>query len=187
MKTDKITSKCKVSEMFKYKVYLLKILSLSKYVVIWKLFLFTVPKATPLLTTIPEYDFKRNYWNPPVWLFSSLQWFEPSQFGTWWAVLSCSMNLAGGLGPVIATLLAESYSWRSTLFISGMTCVVMSTFCLLVIQNEPKDVGLPNIEATAKKGKAGLNMIVFSYNIHEQFWNCYCALLALGIVPVYLM
>ncbi|MCJ8740222.1 hypothetical protein PDJAM_G00056380 [Pangasius djambal] len=83
------------------------------------------------------------------------KWFEPSQFGTWWAVLSCSMNLAGGLGPIIATLLAESYSWRSTLFISGLTCVVMSVFCLLVIKNEPKDVGLPNIEASVKKGKAG--------------------------------
>ncbi|KAF5900579.1 glucose-6-phosphate exchanger SLC37A4, partial [Clarias magur] len=83
------------------------------------------------------------------------KWFEPSQFGTWWAVLSCSMNLAGGLGPIIATLLADSYSWRTTLSISGLICVVMSVFCLLVIQNEPKDVGLPNIEAKAKKGKAG--------------------------------
>ncbi|XP_053363738.1 glucose-6-phosphate exchanger SLC37A4a isoform X1 [Clarias gariepinus] len=83
------------------------------------------------------------------------KWFEPSQFGTWWAVLSCSMNLAGGLGPIIATLLADSYSWRSTLSVSGLICVVMSVFCLLVIQNEPKDVGLPNIEAKAKKGKAG--------------------------------
>ncbi|XP_060800181.1 glucose-6-phosphate exchanger SLC37A4a isoform X2 [Neoarius graeffei] len=82
------------------------------------------------------------------------KWFEPSQFGTWWAVLSCSMNLAGGMGPIIAMLLAETYSWRSTLSISGMTCVVMSVFCLLVIHNEPKDVGLPNIEASAKKGSS---------------------------------
>ncbi|TKS81264.1 Glucose-6-phosphate exchanger SLC37A4 [Collichthys lucidus] len=40
------------------------------------------------------------------------KWFEPSQFGTWWAILSCSMNLAGSLGPIIATVLAQSYSWR---------------------------------------------------------------------------
>uniref|UniRef100_H3C495 Solute carrier family 37 member 4 n=1 Tax=Tetraodon nigroviridis TaxID=99883 RepID=H3C495_TETNG len=31
------------------------------------------------------------------------KWFEPSQFGTWWAVLSCSMNLAGSLGPIVVT------------------------------------------------------------------------------------
>lgn len=65
------------------------------------------------------------------------------------------MNLAGSLGPIIATVMAQSYSWRTTLFISGMTCVVVSFACLLIIKNEPKDVGLQNIEATVKKGKAG--------------------------------
>ncbi|KAA0702347.1 Glucose-6-phosphate exchanger SLC37A4 [Triplophysa tibetana] len=83
------------------------------------------------------------------------KWFEPAQFGTWWAVLSCSMNLAGGLGPIIATVMAQSYSWRTTLSISGLTCVITSIFCLLIIRNEPSEVGLPNIEAGPKKGKGG--------------------------------
>ncbi|XP_048836524.1 glucose-6-phosphate exchanger SLC37A4a isoform X2 [Brienomyrus brachyistius] len=83
------------------------------------------------------------------------KWFEPSQFGTWWAVLSCSMNLAGGLGPIIATVMAQSYSWRTTLSASGVVCVVVAVVCLLVIKNEPNDVGLPNIEPGTKKGKGG--------------------------------
>ncbi|XP_061538474.1 glucose-6-phosphate exchanger SLC37A4a [Phycodurus eques] len=83
------------------------------------------------------------------------KWFEPSQFGTWWAILSCSMNLAGSLGPIIATVLAHSYSWRTILSMSGMICVVLSFVCLLVIKNEPKDVGLPNVEVAAKKSKGG--------------------------------
>ncbi|XP_026152714.1 glucose-6-phosphate exchanger SLC37A4a [Mastacembelus armatus] len=83
------------------------------------------------------------------------KWFEPSQFGTWWAVLSCSMNLAGSLGPIIATVLAQSYSWRTILSVSGIICVAVSFVCLLVIKNEPKDVGLPNIEVAAKKSKGG--------------------------------
>lgn len=33
--------------------------------------------------------------------------------------------------------------------------MVVSFFCLMVIKNEPKDVGLPNIEAAAKKSKGG--------------------------------
>lgn len=87
---------------------------------------------------------------------SAPQWFEPSQFGTWWAILSCSMNLAGSLGPIIATLMAQSYSWRTTLSISGLSCCVVSFVCLLLIRNEPKDVGLPNIDTGgARKGKAG--------------------------------
>lgn len=83
------------------------------------------------------------------------QWFEPSQFGTWWAVLSCSMNLAGTLGPIIATLVAASYSWRSTLSMSGLICVAVSVVCLILIKNEPSDVGLKNIEPGPKKGKKG--------------------------------
>ncbi|KAM9733342.1 glucose-6-phosphate exchanger SLC37A4a [Menidia menidia] len=83
------------------------------------------------------------------------KWFEPSQFGTWWAVLSCSMNLAGSLGPIIATVLAQSYSWRAILSVSGTVCLAVSFLCLLVIKNEPRDVGLPNVEASSKKGKGG--------------------------------
>ncbi|KAL3057181.1 hypothetical protein OYC64_007624 [Pagothenia borchgrevinki] len=83
------------------------------------------------------------------------KWFEPSQFGTWWAILTCSKNLAGSLGPIIATVLTQSYSWRTILSVSGMICVVASVFCLLFIKNEPSEVGLPNIETAAKKSKAG--------------------------------
>ncbi|XP_072547118.1 glucose-6-phosphate exchanger SLC37A4a [Salminus brasiliensis] len=111
------------------------------------------------------------------------KWFEPSQFGTWWSVLSCSMNLAGGLGPIIATLLAQSYSWRSTLSVSGMTCVVMSIFCLLMIRNEPSDVGLSNIEAGAKKGKAGSSKD--ESTLKEFLLSPYLWVLSLGYLVVF--
>ncbi|NXQ49106.1 G6PT1 protein, partial [Catharus fuscescens] len=83
------------------------------------------------------------------------KWFEPSQFGTWWAILSTSMNLAGGLGPIVAALVSMNYDWRKTLSFSGFTCVAVSFICLVLIKNEPSDVGLPNIEQGAKKGKKG--------------------------------
>ncbi|NXG84965.1 G6PT1 protein, partial [Stercorarius parasiticus] len=83
------------------------------------------------------------------------KWFEPSQFGTWWAILSTSMNLAGGLGPIVAALVSMNYDWRMTLSFSGFICVVVSFVCLVLIKNEPSDVGLPNIEQGAKKGKKG--------------------------------
>uniref|UniRef100_A0A8C2FTX3 Solute carrier family 37 member 4a n=1 Tax=Cyprinus carpio TaxID=7962 RepID=A0A8C2FTX3_CYPCA len=111
------------------------------------------------------------------------KWFEPSQFGTWWAVLSCSMNLAGGLGPIIATLMAQSYSWRFTLSISGLTCVVMSIFCLLIIRNEPSDVGLPNIEAGAKKGKGGSSKNESTFK--EFIFSPYLWVLSFGYLVVF--
>ncbi|KAM7138137.1 glucose-6-phosphate exchanger SLC37A4 isoform 1-T4 [Macrochelys suwanniensis] len=83
------------------------------------------------------------------------KWFEPSQFGTWWAILSTSMNLAGGLGPIVAALMALSYDWRTTLSISGFICMGASFVCLVLIKNEPSDVGLPNIEPGTMKGKKG--------------------------------
>uniref|UniRef100_A0A674E057 Solute carrier family 37 member 4a n=1 Tax=Salmo trutta TaxID=8032 RepID=A0A674E057_SALTR len=91
------------------------------------------------------------------------KWFEPSQFGTWWAILSCSMNLAGSLGPIIAMLMAQSYIWRTTLSISGLSCCVVSFVCLLLIRNEPKDVGLPNIDTGgAKKVKTTFKEFMLS-------------------------
>lgn len=112
------------------------------------------------------------------------KWFEPSQFGTWWAVLSCSMNLAGSLGPIIATVMAQSYSWRTTMSIAGLSCVVVSFVCLLVIKNEPKDVGLPNIEAAGvKKGKAGTSSD--ESTLKEFLLSPYLWLLSLGYLVVF--
>ncbi|CAB1349049.1 unnamed protein product [Coregonus sp. 'balchen'] len=111
------------------------------------------------------------------------KWFEPSQFGTWWAILSCSMNLAGSLGPIIATLMAQSYSWRTTLSISGLSCCVVSFVCLLLIRNEPKDVGLPNIDAGgAKKGKAGSSIDETTFK--EFILSPYLWLLSVGYLVV---
>ncbi|XP_006642303.1 glucose-6-phosphate exchanger SLC37A4 isoform X1 [Lepisosteus oculatus] len=112
------------------------------------------------------------------------KWFEPSQFGTWWAVLSCSMNLAGGLGPLIATVMALSYSWRTTLSLSGLTCVVTAFFCLLLIKNEPSDVGLPNVEPGAKKGKGGSSSSEES-TLKEFLLSPYLWVLSFGYLVVF--
>lgn len=74
--------------------------------------------------------------------------------------MSCSMNLAGSLGPIITTVLSQSYGWRTILSASGMISVVFSLICLLLIKNEPRDVGLPNIDvAAAKKSKGGETLL----------------------------
>lgn len=85
------------------------------------------------------------------------KWYEPSQFGTWWSVLSCSMNLAGSLGPIMVTVLLQFYDWRTILSMSGFVCAALSLLCVVFVKNEPKDVGLPSVEAAAKKGAKGGN------------------------------
>ncbi|NWV94765.1 G6PT1 protein, partial [Machaerirhynchus nigripectus] len=111
------------------------------------------------------------------------KWFEPSQFGTWWAVLSTSMNLAGGLGPIVAALVSMNYDWRKTLSFSGFTCVVVSFVCLVLIKNEPSDVGLPNIEQGAKKGKKGSSSD--SSTLAELLLSPYLWVLSTGYLVVF--
>lgn len=110
------------------------------------------------------------------------KWFEPSQFGTWWAVLSCSMNLAGGLGPLLATVLLQYYDWRTILSMSGIICASFSFVCVLFIKNEPKDVGLPSIEAGAKKGTKGANR---ECTLREFLLSPYLWVLSLGYLVVF--
>lgn len=69
--------------------------------------------------------------------------------------MSCSMNLAGCLGPLLATVLLQYYDWRAILAMSGTFCAAFSFICLVFVKNEPKDVGLPSIEAAVNKGGKG--------------------------------
>lgn len=110
------------------------------------------------------------------------KWFAPSQFGTWWAVLSCSMNLAGGLGPLLATILLQYYDWRTILSASGILCAAFSLVCLVFVKNEPKDVGLPSVEAAAKKGCNGANS---ESTLREFLLSPYLWVLSLGYLVVF--
>ncbi|XP_076129815.1 glucose-6-phosphate exchanger SLC37A4-like isoform X2 [Alosa pseudoharengus] len=111
------------------------------------------------------------------------KWFEPSQFGTWWAVLSCSMNLAGGVGPIITTVLLQYYNWRVVLVMSGVICMAMAALCLLFVKNEPSDVGLQNIEPGAKKGKGGTP--IDESTLKQFLMSPYLWVLSLGYLVVF--
>ncbi|XP_077979145.1 glucose-6-phosphate exchanger SLC37A4-like [Glandiceps talaboti] len=73
------------------------------------------------------------------------QWFAPAQFGTWWSILSTSMNVSGVLAPPLSTMIAFSYGWRVCLQAQGVISLIIAFLCLLVVKNSPKDVGLENI------------------------------------------
>ncbi|XP_018547969.1 glucose-6-phosphate exchanger SLC37A4 [Lates calcarifer] len=110
------------------------------------------------------------------------KWYEPSQFGTWWSVLSCSMNLAGSLGPILVTVLLQYYDWRTILTMSGIFCAAFSLVCLVFVKNEPKDVGLPSIEAAAKKGAKGGNS---ESTLSEFLLSPFLWVLSLGYLVVF--
>uniref|UniRef100_A0A8L0DS09 Major facilitator superfamily (MFS) profile domain-containing protein n=1 Tax=Oncorhynchus mykiss TaxID=8022 RepID=A0A8L0DS09_ONCMY len=100
------------------------------------------------------------------------------------AILSCSMNLAGSIGPIIATLMAQSYSWRTTLSISGLSCCVVSFVCLLLIRNKLKNVGLPNID-TGGGGGGGGGSPSDETTFKEFILSRYLWLLSVGYLVVF--
>uniref|UniRef100_A0A3B4WR32 Glucose-6-phosphate exchanger SLC37A4-like n=1 Tax=Seriola lalandi dorsalis TaxID=1841481 RepID=A0A3B4WR32_SERLL len=110
------------------------------------------------------------------------KWYEPSQFGTWWSVLSCSMNLAGSLGPILVTVLLQYYDWRAILTMSGIFCAAFSFVCLVFVKNEPKDVGLPSIQPAAKKGAKGGNS---ESTLSEFLLSPFLWVLSLGYLVVF--
>ncbi|XP_036450954.1 glucose-6-phosphate exchanger SLC37A4b [Colossoma macropomum] len=113
------------------------------------------------------------------------KWFEPSQFGTWWAVLSCSMNLAGSLGPIVTTVLAEYYSWRTIISVSGGVCMGFAFVCVLLVKNEPSDVGLPSIQPASRKGKGNKNTPNDESTLKEFLLSPYLWVLSMGYLVVF--
>ena len=84
------------------------------------------------------------------------QWFSPSQFGTWWSVLSASANISGGLSPFFSAFLILNFGWRFSLIVAGSVSVALGGMALLVLVNSPADVGLPPVSSSSSKsGKGG--------------------------------
>ncbi|XP_028838114.1 glucose-6-phosphate exchanger SLC37A4b [Denticeps clupeoides] len=114
------------------------------------------------------------------------KWFEPSQFGTWWAILSSSMNLAGGLGPLVTTILLQYYGWRTIFAMSGIICVAIGVLCVMFVKNEPSEVGLPNIEPGAKKDKGAKEGASNNESTLKEFLlSPYLWVLSLGYLVVF--
>ncbi|OQR78866.1 glucose-6-phosphate translocase-like [Tropilaelaps mercedesae] len=72
------------------------------------------------------------------------QWYHPSQFGTWWSVLSASTNVSGGVAPFVATWVILHHGWRASLFVAGGVSVLMGLVSFFTLFNSPVDLGLPS-------------------------------------------
>ncbi|CAF0993887.1 unnamed protein product [Brachionus calyciflorus] len=75
-------------------------------------------------------------------------WLPKSQFGTWWSILSTSSNVAGSLGPIIATSIALNYHWSYGFMIPGCISMTVGYLAIIVLRNRPSEVGLTNYEET---------------------------------------
>lgn len=78
-------------------------------------------------------------------------WFSPLQFGTWWSVLSTSINVSGALSPLIAAYLLTNYGWRVSVFVAGLVTIGMSIVACVGLIDSPTMVGLPTFAVPPRK------------------------------------
>ena len=57
---------------------------------------------------------------------AKFQWFSPTEFGTYWSVLSTSMNVACSAGPIVATFIIAALGWRYLFNLFGKLFVMYS-------------------------------------------------------------
>lgn len=55
------------------------------------------------------------------------QWYNPSDIGVKYTLLSAGANLAGSIAPLISTNLATTLGWQYGYYILGSSCVLMAT------------------------------------------------------------
>jgi sugar phosphate permease len=86
-------------------------------------------------------------------------WLPKNQFGTWWGVVSTSANVAGAIGPLIATSIALKYHWSYGFMIPGCIAMSVGYLCIIVLRNKPSDVGFDdfNIEKSLINDTDGNN------------------------------
>uniref|UniRef100_A0A915HHT6 Major facilitator superfamily (MFS) profile domain-containing protein n=1 Tax=Romanomermis culicivorax TaxID=13658 RepID=A0A915HHT6_ROMCU len=88
------------------------------------------------------------------------KWFQKEQFGTWWSILSASMNITGVITPIFLQFFTLSNGgWRSFMFFCGILSIAWASLCVFTVIESPEIVGLPSFSdnnpnsAAAKKKK----------------------------------
>jgi sugar phosphate permease len=61
--------------------------------------------------------------------------------------LATSANVAGAVGPLVATSIALRYHWSYGFMIPGCICMSIGYLCILLIRNRPSEVGLDDFES----------------------------------------
>jgi sugar phosphate permease len=84
-------------------------------------------------------------------------WLPKSQFATWWSILSTSANVAGALGPFIATSLSTRYHWTYGFMIPGCVCMSVGYLAIMLLRNKPSELGLPDFEVLDGGGEKSNN------------------------------
>ncbi|XP_041366360.1 glucose-6-phosphate exchanger SLC37A4-like [Gigantopelta aegis] len=80
--------------------------------------------------------------------------FSPSHFGTWWSILSTSMNVAGSVGPLVSAGLITLYGWRTGIVAGGLLAISLSGISVFTMRESTTDPVKPVHKKDAAKSKS---------------------------------
>ncbi|MCH9612267.1 MAG: Membrane sensor protein UhpC [Chlamydiia bacterium] len=83
-------------------------------------------------------------WPPCARLLT--HWYSQSERGRWWSFWSTSHNVGGVIIPILAAFLAQSWGWRSAMYVPGGLCIMGGLFLINRLRDTPQSLGLPSIE-----------------------------------------
>lgn len=85
-------------------------------------------------------------WGFPPCTKQLTYWFDKSQRGHWWSMLSTANNVGGAVIPIVIALASASLGWRWAMYIPGIISIVMAAIILMGMTGLPESVGLPPLE-----------------------------------------
>jgi OPA family glycerol-3-phosphate transporter-like MFS transporter len=88
----------------------------------------------------------------------SSRWFPPRRYGTVMALISLSYLFGDALSrSVLASLMAESFSWRQIFIVAGIVLAALFVISLFLLRESPVEVGLsePEVNPSNLFGKEG--------------------------------
>lgn len=73
-------------------------------------------------------------------------WYDKKERGTLWGIWNTSHNVGGALTPIIISMIAAAYGWRSALIFPALVAIGVAAFLYNRLCDTPQSKGLPSIE-----------------------------------------
>lgn len=83
-------------------------------------------------------------WPPCARLLT--HWYSQKERGTWWGLASTSHSVGGALIPFVAAFCAQTWGWRSAMYVPGIACIIVGFFLMNRLRDTPQSLGLPTVE-----------------------------------------
>ncbi|KAB8030808.1 phosphoglycerate transporter protein PgtP [Fluviispira multicolorata] len=73
-------------------------------------------------------------------------WYSQSERGRWWGAWNTSHNLGGAIIPILIAFCADTWGWRSSMYVAGGIAIITGLWLINRLRDTPATLGLPSIE-----------------------------------------